>query len=60
MTKSALSRTRWRESEGFDFPFPRGFDFGVAVAFADQGSLFQSVDGNGPTSHVFDPVTAGP
>ena len=33
MTRSALSRTRRRGGEGFDFLFPGGFAFGVASAW---------------------------
>jgi hypothetical protein len=36
------------------FPYPESF--AVAVASADQGSCSNRWVGNGPTSHVFDPV----
>ena len=38
------------------FPFPSGFGFVVAVAWADQGSFCNRAMGLGPTSHVLDPV----
>jgi hypothetical protein len=38
------------------FSSPEAFDFGVAFAFADQGSPSNHWVGTGPTSHVFDPA----
>ena len=51
----------WGKDFAFDFAFPfiSGFDFGVAFALSTK-ARFQSLGGNGPTSHVFDPLTAGP
>jgi len=46
---------RRRGGEGFDFLFPSGFDFGLAVALPTK-ARFQSLSGNGPTSHVFNPA----
>jgi hypothetical protein len=44
------------------FSLQRAFGFGVAFAFADQGSPSSnpSMEHCGSTSHLFDPRNAGP
>src|ERR1051325_1199830 len=62
MRKSAVSSSFWEHEShgchsGAGFSLQRVFAFGVAFAFADQGSpsSYRAMELSGSTSHLFDP-----